>query len=157
MIDIQALAGDSTDNVPGVPGIGVKTAAQLIDEYGDLDTLLERAGEIKQPKRRQNLQEHADLARISRELVTLKRDVPVEDGIADFLISEPEAEPWSRFWNQTISRHSPPRRGHALAEKRPLPMLLRGTRHHLPKLNMSWSPRCRHWKPGSNGSRREGS
>lgn len=97
VIDIQALAGDSTDNVPGVPGIGVKTAAQLIDEYGDLDTLLERAGEIKQPKRRQNLQEHADLARISRELVTLKRDVPVEDGIADFLISEPEAEPLVAF------------------------------------------------------------
>jgi DNA polymerase-1 len=97
VIDIQALAGDSTDNVPGVPGIGVKTAAQLIDEYGDLDTLLERAGEIKQPKRRQNLQEHAELARISRELVTLKRDVPVEDGIADFLISEPEAEPLVAF------------------------------------------------------------
>ncbi len=78
VVDVQALAGDSTDNVPGVPGIGIKTAAQLIVDYGDLDTLLERAGEIKQPKRRENLIEHADLARISRELVRLKQDVPVE-------------------------------------------------------------------------------
>lgn len=78
VVDVQALAGDSTDNVPGVPGIGLKTAAQLITEYGDLDVLLERAGEIKQPKRRQNLQDHADMARISRDLVRLKQDVPVE-------------------------------------------------------------------------------
>ena len=78
VVDVQALAGDSTDNVPGVPGIGIKTAAQLIVDYGDLDTLLERAGEIKQPKRRENLIEHAELARISRELVRLKQDVPVE-------------------------------------------------------------------------------
>ena len=76
VIDVQALAGDSTDNVPGVPGIGVKTAAQLIAEYGDLDTLLKRAAEIKQPKRREALVGNAELARISRELVTLKRDVP---------------------------------------------------------------------------------
>lgn len=78
VVDVQALAGDSTDNVPGVPGIGIKTAAQLITEYGDLDALLERAGEIKQPKRRENLIEHAELARISRELVRLKQDVPVQ-------------------------------------------------------------------------------
>jgi DNA polymerase-1 len=69
MIDLQALTGDSTDNVPGVPGIGPKTAAQLIEEFGDLDTLLERASEIKQNKRRENLIEFADKARISRELV----------------------------------------------------------------------------------------
>lgn len=78
VVDVQALAGDSTDNVPGVPGIGIKTAAQLIIEYGDLDSLLERAGEIKQPKRREKLIENADMARISRELVRLKQDVPVE-------------------------------------------------------------------------------
>jgi len=72
VIDIQALAGDSTDNVPGVPGIGVKTAAQLLGQYGDLDTLLARAGEIKQNKRRENLIEFAGLARLSKELVTLK-------------------------------------------------------------------------------------
>ena len=67
VVDVQALAGDSVDNVPGVPGVGVKTAAQLIHEYGDLDTLLERAGEIKQNKRRENLIEFADQARISRD------------------------------------------------------------------------------------------
>jgi DNA polymerase-1 len=76
VVDVQSLAGDSTDNVPGVPGIGVKTAAELINEYGDLDSLLERAGEIKQPKRREKLIEFAEQARISRDLVRLKDDVP---------------------------------------------------------------------------------
>lgn len=90
MIDLQALTGDSVDNIPGVPGIGPKTAAQLLDEYGDLDTLLERAGEIKQNKRRENIIEHADMARLSRELVTLKRDVPVEAGLEDFALGEPD-------------------------------------------------------------------
>ncbi|HEV7547758.1 MAG TPA: DNA polymerase I, partial [Reyranella sp.] len=83
VVDVQALAGDSTDNVPGVPGIGVKTAAQLINEYGDLETLLKRAGEIKQPKRREALQQNAELARISLKLVTLRDDVPTP--------AEPEA------------------------------------------------------------------
>lgn len=92
VIDVQALAGDSTDNVPGVPGIGVKTAAQLLDEYGDLETLLERAEEIKQPKRRQNLIEHADLARISKQLVTLKTDVPIEETLDTFGWKAPEAD-----------------------------------------------------------------
>ncbi len=86
VIDVQALAGDSSDNVPGVPGIGVKTAAQLIEEYGDLDTLLARAGEIKQNKRRENLIKFADQARISKKLVTLKTDVPVEASIEEFSI-----------------------------------------------------------------------
>src|SRR4029077_12037372 len=72
VIDVQALAGDSTDNVPGVPGIGVKTAAELINTYGDLDSLLDRAGEIKQPKRREALIANAALARTSRELVRLR-------------------------------------------------------------------------------------
>ena len=76
VVDVQALAGDSTDNVPGVPGIGVKTAAQLLGEYGDLETLLARAGEIKQPKRREALQSNAELARISKKLVQLRDDVP---------------------------------------------------------------------------------
>ena len=78
MIDLQALAGDSTDNIPGVPGIGPKTAAQLLEEYGDLETLLERASEIKQNKRRENLIEHAELARISKQLVTLRQDVALD-------------------------------------------------------------------------------
>ena len=90
VIDVQALAGDSVDNVPGVPGIGVKTGAQLITEYGDLDTLLERAGEIKQNKRREKLIEFADQARISRDLVTLKVDVPVEHALDAFGVSDPE-------------------------------------------------------------------
>ena len=80
MVDVQALAGDSTDNVPGAPGIGLKTAAQLITEYGDLETLLARAGEIKQPKRRDVLTnpDTVKLIRVSKQLVTLDRDVPVE-------------------------------------------------------------------------------
>ncbi|GLS19856.1 DNA polymerase I [Labrys miyagiensis] len=85
VVDVQALAGDSTDNVPGVPGIGVKTAAQLINEYGDLESLLARAGEIKQEKRRENLIEHAGLARISRELVKLVTDVKLETPIEDLI------------------------------------------------------------------------
>ena len=85
VVEVQALAGDSSDNVPGVPGIGVKTAAQLLTEYGDLDTLLARAGEIKQPKRRQTLLDNAELARISRQLVQLRNDVPVERPLEDFI------------------------------------------------------------------------
>ena len=77
VVDVQALAGDSTDNVPGVPGIGIKTAAELINTYGDLDTLLARAGEIKQPKRRENLLQFAEQARISRQLVLLRDDAPM--------------------------------------------------------------------------------
>ena len=90
VIDVQALAGDSTDNVPGVPGIGVKTAAQLVGEYGGLDDILSHAGEIKQPKRRQSLIDGADDARMSRELVTLKTDVPVEVPLSDFALREPD-------------------------------------------------------------------
>ena len=76
VVDVQALAGDSTDNVPGAPGIGVKTAAQLINEYGDLETLLKRTAEIKQPKRRESLEQNAELIRISKQLVQLDHNVP---------------------------------------------------------------------------------
>ncbi|MEM8770209.1 MAG: DNA polymerase I [Pseudomonadota bacterium] len=100
VIDIQALAGDSTDNVPGVPGIGVKTAAQLIDEYGDLETLLDKAEEIKQKKRRENLIEFADQARVSKELVTLKTDVAVEEQIADFETRDIDADKLIAFLNE---------------------------------------------------------
>src|SRR5246500_2020704 len=78
VIEVQALIGDSTDNVPGVPGIGVKTAAQLISEYGDLETLLARASEIKQEKRRQSLIEFAEQARLSKRLVLLDDHVPTK-------------------------------------------------------------------------------
>jgi DNA polymerase-1 len=90
VIDVQSLIGDSTDNVPGVPGIGVKTAAQLISEYGDLETLLFRAPEIKQEKRRQALIEHAEAARISRKLVTLDDQVKLDVPIGDLLVHEPD-------------------------------------------------------------------
>jgi DNA polymerase-1 len=92
VIDVQALAGDSTDNIPGVPGIGIKTAAQLIIEYGDLESLLERAGEIKQPKRREKLTDHADDARMSRKLVTLAQDAPVPFSLDDLKAHELNTE-----------------------------------------------------------------
>lgn len=91
VVEVQALAGDSTDNVPGVPGIGIKTAAQLIVEYGDLDQLLFRAGEIKQPKRREALLENAEKARISRKLVLLDDKVDLDVPLDDLAVHEPDA------------------------------------------------------------------
>src|SRR5215471_7260974 len=90
VIEVQSLIGDSTDNVPGVPGIGVKTAAQLITEYGDLETLLSRAGEIKQEKRRQSLIDNADKARLSKRLVTLDDHVKLDVPLADLAVHEPD-------------------------------------------------------------------
>lgn len=90
VVDVQALAGDSVDNVPGVPGIGIKTAAQLITEYGSLEVLLERAGEIKQAGRRQKLLENADLARISKRLVKLEENAPVPVPVTDLKVREPD-------------------------------------------------------------------
>src|SRR5690349_4610107 len=90
VIEVQALIGDSSDNVPGVPGIGVKTAAQLIGEFGDLETLLKRAGEIKQEKRRQSLIDNAEKARISKKLVTLDGHVNLEVPIGDLAVHEPD-------------------------------------------------------------------
>ena len=86
VIDVQSLAGDSVDNVPGVPGIGIKTAAELINQFGSLDELLKKAETIKQPKRRQALLDNKSNALISRELVTLKNDVPVKETINDFIL-----------------------------------------------------------------------
>jgi len=91
VVEVQALAGDSTDNVPGVPGIGVKTAAQLIVEYGDLESLLTRAGEIKQPKRREALIENAEKARISRQLVLLDDKVALDVPLDDLAVHDPDA------------------------------------------------------------------
>src|SRR5271168_4728395 len=90
VIEVQALIGDSTDNVPGVPGIGVKTAAQLIGEYGDLETLLKRVNEIKQDKRRQSLIDHAEAARMSKKLVTLDTNVKLDVPISDLAVHEPD-------------------------------------------------------------------
>ena len=90
VIEVQALIGDSSDNVPGVPGIGVKTAAQLIGEFGDLETLLKRAKEIKQDKRRQSLIDNAEIARISKRLVTLDRNVPLDVPVDQLAVHEPD-------------------------------------------------------------------
>ena len=90
VIEVQSLIGDSTDNVPGVPGIGVKTAAQLIGEYGDLETLLKRAGEIKQEKRRQTLLDNAANARLSKKLVTLDANVKLDVPLGDLAVHEPD-------------------------------------------------------------------
>src|SRR6476619_2660481 len=90
VIEVQALIGDTSDNVPGVPGIGVKTAAQLIGEYGDLETLLAHASEIKQEKRRQALIENAERARLSKRLVTLDAHVALDVPLADLAVHEPD-------------------------------------------------------------------
>src|SRR5580692_5024776 len=90
VIEVQSLIGDSTDNVPGVPGIGVKTAAQLIGEYGDLETLLARTSEIKQQKRRESLEQNADKARLSKQLVTLDPNVPLDVPLADIAVHDPD-------------------------------------------------------------------
>jgi DNA polymerase-1 len=90
VIEVQSLIGDSSDNVPGVPGIGVKTAAQLITEYGDLETLLAHAGEIKQQKRRESLIEHAESARLSKKLVTLDQHVTLDVPVDDLVVHEPD-------------------------------------------------------------------
>ncbi|MBI2717878.1 MAG: DNA polymerase I [Rhizobiales bacterium] len=92
VIEVQALSGDSVDNIPGVPGIGIKTGAQLINEYGDLETLLSRAPEIKQQKRRENLIEFAEQARLSKKLVTLDDHVPVEHDVGSFAVDQPRAQ-----------------------------------------------------------------
>ncbi len=92
VVDVQALAGDSVDNVPGAPGIGIKTAAQLINEYGDLESLLQRADEIKQPKRRETLINFADQIRVSRKLVELDRNVPIDISPSDLEIARPAAD-----------------------------------------------------------------
>ncbi len=97
VIDIQALAGDSVDNVPGAPGIGVKTAAALLTEFGDLDSLLARAHEIKQPKKRETLIEFADQVRLSRELVRLKTDAPMPEPITDLVVREPHGPTLAAF------------------------------------------------------------
>ncbi|WP_417798165.1 DNA polymerase I [Terasakiella pusilla] len=109
VIDVQALSGDKSDNVPGVEGIGPKTAAQLITEYGDLETLLERAGEIKQTKRRERLIEQAEQARVSKELVTLCQDVPVEVPLESFANQQFDAEKLINFFEEQSFKSLIPR------------------------------------------------
>ena len=102
VVDVQALAGDSSDNVPGVPGIGVKTAAELINKYGTLEKLLKSTHEIKQNKRRETLTENKDKALISKELVTLKHDAPVDRELSEFKLKEINKDKLYEFlrkWN----------------------------------------------------------
>ncbi|WP_417248430.1 DNA polymerase I [Celeribacter sp.] len=100
VVDVQALAGDSVDNVPGAPGIGIKTAALLINEYSDLETLLARAEEIKQPKRRQTLIENAELIRISRDLVKLDCDMELDFTLDSLEVKEPDTEKLLAFLSE---------------------------------------------------------
>jgi DNA polymerase I len=130
MIELQALVGDSTDNVPGVPGIGPKTAAQLLDEYGDLDTLLARAGEIKQQKRRENLVQNAEQARISRKLVTLSHDVPLEVPLNDLAVDAvdgPKAVGFCKALEFTaLTKRVADKTGVDAAEIEPAPLEIQG-------------------------------
>ena len=146
---MQALVGDSTDNVPGVPGIGVKTAAQLIVEYGDLETLLFRAGEIKQPKRREALIENAEKARISRQLVLLDDKVALDVPLDDLAVHEPDARKLIAFLKaMEFSDPHPPRRRRYSRSIRPISSRMRATkvapvfldRCPVPKVNSS------HWR-----------
>ncbi|ATQ44632.1 DNA polymerase I [Caulobacter mirabilis] len=115
VVDVQALCGDSVDNVPGAPGIGIKTAAQLINEYGDLDTLLARAGEIKQPKRRETLIEFADQIRLSRQLVQLDCDTPLPEPVDDLTVRDPDGPTLAEFLDRMEFRTLARRVGEAAA------------------------------------------
>jgi DNA polymerase-1 len=128
VIDVQSLAGDSSDNVPGVPGIGVKTAAELINKYGTLEILLDNAHEIKQNKRRETLIENKDKAIISKKLVTLMKDAPVERKIEEFLLKEIDKDKlykflremeFNRLLSSVISAYGEPELGEATTEAKP--------------------------------------
>ncbi|MFW5655434.1 MAG: 5'-3' exonuclease H3TH domain-containing protein, partial [Roseicyclus sp.] len=120
VIDVQALAGDSIDNVPGAPGIGVKTAALLINAFGDLDTLLARAEEISQPRRRQTLIEHAEQIRLSRQLVTLDDRVPMAETLEDLELREPDPETLMAFLGRMEFRTLTRRVAEALGVEAPV-------------------------------------
>jgi DNA polymerase-1 len=119
VIDVQALCGDSVDNVPGAPGIGIKTASALIGEYGDLDTLWARAGEIKQEKRRQTLIDFADQIRLSRQLVTLDCDTPLPEPLEDLATRDPDAAVLGKFLEEMEFRSLARRVGEARGELAP--------------------------------------
>jgi len=119
VVDVQALAGDSVDNVPGAPGIGIKTAALLINEYGDLDTLLERAGEIKQPKRRETLTQKVDQIRLSRALVQLNETVPLGFSLEDLEVKDPDPETLLAFLTQMEFRTQIKRVAHRMGVEAP--------------------------------------
>ena len=127
VVDVQSLAGDSVDNVPGAPGIGIKTAALLIQEYGDLETLLARADEIKQPKRRETLVNFADQIRVSKQLVTLKCDTPLDFTLDSLEVREPDPEALMGFLNGMEFRTLTKRVADKLKIAAPLPDPVAGT------------------------------
>lgn len=122
VVDVQSLAGDSVDNVPGAPGIGIKTAALLIQEFGSLEALLDRAAEIKQPKRRETLVNNADQIRISKQLVTLKNDTPLTDTLDDLEVRVPDAETIVGFLNKMEFRTLTKRVADSLKVDAPAPL-----------------------------------
>jgi DNA polymerase-1 len=119
VVDVQALCGDSVDNVPGAPGIGIKTASALINEYGDLDSLLARAGEVKQEKRRQTLIEFADQIRLSRQLVQLDCATPLPEPLEDLAVADPDADVLAEFLERMEFRTLARRVVEAAARRRP--------------------------------------
>ena len=133
VIDVQSLAGDSVDNVPGAPGIGIKTAALLINEYGDLDSLLERAGEIKQPKRRESLIDNANQIRTSRELVTLKTDMQMDCTFEDFEVRAPNPDMVLGFLADMEFRTMSARIANKLGVSAPVIDIPNGARVNAPK------------------------
>jgi DNA polymerase-1 len=127
VIDVQSLAGDSSDNVPGVPGIGVKTAAELINKYGTLEKLLKSAGEIKQNKRRETLIENKDKALISKQLVTLMKDAPIDRELDEFKLKEIDKDKlyaflremeFNRLLSSVISAYGEPKLSGTLNESK---------------------------------------
>jgi DNA polymerase-1 len=154
VVDVQALCGDSVDNVPGAPGIGVKTAALLINEYGDLDTLLARASEVKQDKRRQTLIDFADQIRLSRELVRLDCDTPLPQAIDELKAGDPDPETLGGFLAlmefSTLARrigtagHMPSARGSSG------PALGAGKQPSAPVMTPSFAPQASKAEPGAH-------
>ncbi|MFC3060633.1 DNA polymerase I [Paenirhodobacter populi] len=122
VIDVQALAGDSVDNIPGAPGIGIKTAASLINEYGDVETLLARAGEIKQPKRRETLINFADQIRVSKRLVTLDDQAPLDFTLDDLEVRDPDPKVLMEFLHQMEFRTLTKRVSEKFGLEQPVPV-----------------------------------
>ena len=127
VIDVQSLAGDSSDNIPGVPGIGVKTAADLINKYKNLDNLLKHASEIPQNKRRETLLQNKDKAILSKKLVTLKDNVPVKNELSEFIIKDVDKDKlysflremeFNRLLSQAISFYGEPGKREELSENK---------------------------------------
>ncbi|WP_375267825.1 DNA polymerase I [Phenylobacterium sp.] len=138
VVDVQALCGDSVDNVPGAPGIGIKTAAQLINEYGDLDTLLARAEEIKQPKRRQTLIDFADQIRLSRELVRLDCNTPLPSPVDELAVTEPDRTSLVAFLDEMEFRTLARRvgQGEAAPSQGPAPAAPTPVAPEMPKIDV---------------------